>query len=252
MIFSSLISLSLISFTFTNDIVKKLSLGESSCKVLIVGKEQKFAKFISLHENEHTSIEGITNNINSSTFNCKLYILKQNGDRRLKYILKGKSYFFDPNRIFSLKGIKATLLNCNKSYPSELENRVKSFSDSLLLIMDVENSKNYIIAIHNNTNDKFSVLSYKKSRDAEQVYVNNDEDIDDFFIVTSATDYEHFKSKKLNVVLQSENAEDDGSLSIYCQKNGLKYINIEAELGHKDKQIKMIKETYSLIKNKSK
>jgi hypothetical protein len=51
------------------------------------------------------------------------------------------------------------------------------------------------------------------------------------------------------VVLQSANAIDDGSLSIYCQKNKLPYINIEAQHGQKAEQIKMLQETYSLIKN---
>ena len=54
------------------------------------------------------------------------------------------------------------------------------------------------------------------------------------------------------MVLQSINAIDDGSLSIYCQKNKLQYINIEAQHGQKEQQIKMLKETYSLIKSKIK
>lgn len=58
--------------------------------------------------------------------------------------------------------------------------------------------------------------------------------------------------KKYNIVLQSENASDDGSLSIYCQRNKLHYINIEAQNGQKEHQKKMILETYSLIKNKIK
>ncbi len=187
--------------------------------------------------------------------NCKLYELKQNGERLIKYKIKGKDYLFDPNRIFSSSGIKITILKYlehNKTPTQELENGLSLFADSLLKTIELKNPDCYIVAIHNNTNNDFSVIYYKNSKDAEEVYINNNEDIDNFYIVTSKTDFRYFKSKNKNVVLQSANANDDGSISIYCQKNNIKYINIEVQHGHKEQQIKMIKETYSLIKNKIK
>ena len=121
-----------------------------------------------------------------------------------------------------------------------------------LKTINLKNPDCYIVAIHNNTNNNFSVLTYKNSKNAEQVYVNDTQDIDNFFIVTNKSDFDYFKDTKRNVVLQSVNAIDDGSFSVYCQKNKLPYINIEAQNGQKSEQIKMINETYSLIKHKTK
>ena len=243
LIFSILILLT----SFIYDKVITFNLGKKTCKLSITGKGDESAKFISLHENEISSVQAFLK-ISPSLLNCKLYQLQQDGQRRIKYELNGKSYEFDPNRIFSAVGIKATLKNCNKNYPVEMEKLVKLFSDSLLSSMKIINTNDYIFAIHNNTNNAFSALSYKNSKDADEVYVNNEEDIDNFFIVTSKTDFNYFKTKQRNVVLQSASAADDGSLSIYCQKNKLHYINIEAEQGQTSIQVKMIQEAYSLIK----
>jgi hypothetical protein len=52
-----------------------------------------------------------------------------------------------------------------------------------------------------------------------------------------------------NVVLQNNTTvEDDGSLSVYCGKNRISYINFESESGHFEEQIKMITEIYIGIK----
>jgi hypothetical protein len=107
-----------------------------------------------------------------------------------------------------------------------------------------------MIAIHNNSSENFSVLSYNNSSNATAVFVSKDEDIDDFYIVTDTSDYEYFKNMNLNVVLQSKDAEEDGSLSVYCQQNQIPYINIEAEHGHLNKQIEMIKIVYDLVSEK--
>ena len=244
-----LILIAIITLTsFSYDSEKTFNLGNRTCKISTVGQDEKFAKFISLHDNENTSVEAFLE-IKSSLPKCRLYELKQSDERLLKYEIKGKVYSFDPNRIFSSIGIKGTILKYNKAHAQELENNLRLFADSLLKTINLKNSDCYIVAIHNNTNNDFSVLSYKNSKDAEEVYVNSSQDIDNFIIVTTKVDFDYFKDKKRNVVLQSANAIDDGSLSIYCQKNKLPYINIEAQHGQKAEQIKMLQETYSLIKN---
>jgi hypothetical protein len=82
--------------------------------------------------------------------------------------------------------------------------------------------------------------------------MNPSEDPDDFFFVTNLQDFEFFKTKKRNVVLQSLIALDDGSFSIYCARINQAYINIEAQDGHKETQKLMIKEAYQLIQSKQK
>lgn len=239
----------LTSFRYDSEIT--FNLGNKTCKISTTGQDEKLAKFISLHDNENTSVEAFLE-VKSSLPNCRLYELKQSEERLLKYEIKGKNYLFDPNRIFSSIGIKGTILKYNQSHPKELENGLSVFADNLLRTIDLKNPNCYVVAIHNNTNNDFSVLSFKNSKDADDVYINSNEDIDNFFIVTIKADFNYFKAKKRNVVLQSVNAIDDGSLSIYCQKNKLHYINIEAQHGQREQQIKMLQETYSLIKSKTK
>jgi len=247
LILISLIVLTSLSYERENT----FNLGTKACKLSITGQDDKFGKFISLHDNENTSVEAFTS-IKTSLPGCKLFELKQNEERLISYEMKGKDYLFDPNRIFSKIGIKSTLAKYNKSIPIEVENGIALFADSLLATMKINNTKSYIVAIHNNTNNDFSILSYKNSNDADEVYVNSSTDIDNFFIVTAKTDFDYFKVNKRNVVLQSKNAIDDGSLSIYCQKNKLNYINVEVQHGQKEEQVKMIQEAYSLIKFKTK
>ena len=243
----SLVSLS--SFTYYTE--KIFYLGNANCKLTETGQSDKLARFISLHDDENTSVEAYIS-IKSSLPHAKLFELKQTGERLLKYNINGTNYFFDPNRLFSTIGIKKTIVKYNKTYPKELEQGIKSISDSLLKFINPKSQNTYIVAIHNNTENNFSVLTYKNSKDAIEVFISKSEDIDNFFIVTNKTDFDYFKLLNRNVVLQSKEADDDGSLSIFAQKNGVPYINIETQHGQLNQQIKMIQETYSLIKNKIK
>ena len=103
----------LTSFSY-NESVRIFNLGNKSCKISTVGQDEKSAKFISLHDNENTSVEAFLE-IKTSLLNCKLYELKQNEERLLEYNINGKDYLFDPNRIFSSIGIKGTISKYNKT-----------------------------------------------------------------------------------------------------------------------------------------
>lgn len=246
--FSFLIGLILL-MSFTSDTNRIFYLGKKYCTLKTQGNSNKIASFISLHDNENTSVEvylSLTDTLNDIT----LYELQQTGERLLKYGIDKKEYSFDPNRIFSKIGVNNTLVKYNNVYPQELDDKLQAFADTLLSIITPTSTKGYIVAIHNNTDNNFSVLSYN-TKDTLEVFTSPMEDPDDFFIVTLKEDFEYFKSLQLNVVLQSENVVDDGSLSIYCQNKKIPYINIEVQHGHKTQQINMIQKTYSLIKNRA-
>lgn len=234
------------------DSVIVFPLGTNSCKLTYMGDQNRFATFIALHENETASVTAYLD-IASSLPNTALFRLNQSGQRNLRFKINESSYHFDPNRIFSLVGIKNTLLKLNpnvKSIPLEVEEGIKRFSDSLLSIFRLDLDSGYFVAIHNNTNNNFSVLSYKNSKNAIATYFNSNEDIDNFFIVNTLSDFDYFKTINKNVVCQSEKGVEDGSLSIYCTKNNIPYINIEVEMGNIQKQREMIQEVYCLIKQK--
>ena len=79
-----------------------------------------------------------------------------------------------------------TVINPNvKSIPLEVEEGIQRFSDSLLSIFRRELDSGYLVAIHNNTNNNFSVRSYVNSKNVIATHVNSDEDIDNFYIVNT-------------------------------------------------------------------
>lgn len=222
-----------------------LKLGNAACTVDVHKKRLNLAKLganpttlIALHENENTCISAFNALPNSSPF--VLYSISQMGNRLLEFKEKNKIYYFDPNRIFSKTGIIKTLKKYNTSYPKKIINKIAEFSDKILEITAIKNSSKHIIAIHNNTNGKFSAKSFNYYSRASKIYISKSKDPDDFFIVTQLSDFIFFKSQNQNVVLQSKSAADDGSLSIYCQKNRISYINVEAQHGHKKQQILML------------
>lgn len=204
--------------------------------------------FIALHDNENTAVEAYHSW--TEQLNINLLELHQRNDRYLQYEYLGRVYEVDPNMMFTDAGREKTLRRNNTAIPAELKKLVKSFADSLLQIIIDTGKNKYTIAVHNNTPDNFSVLTYKNSKNAADIFIAKEEDIDDFFIVTDTADFNYIKNMNLNVVLQSQTPEDDGSLSVYCHQNGIPYINVEAEHGHKDKQIDMIKVVYDLVNEK--
>lgn len=234
------------SFSYRTSI--SFSLGDADCQLIQMRSGDNTAAFVSLHENESTAVKAYEA-AKPHLQNTNLFELKQNGTRLLYCKLQGQKYFFDPNRIFSFPGIKKSIAVCNSSYLHGLEYNIKSFADSLLKVIVPNAGNTYIISLHNNTNNHFSVLTYQNSTDADEVFINPTEDIDNFFIVTDKAGFKYFKSLKRNVVLQNKNAEDDGSLSVYCQRNNIPYINIEAQHGHLNQQTQMIREAYSFAKH---
>jgi hypothetical protein len=230
---------------------KTIILGSKSCKLILKGKLENNAIFLSLHDDENTSVIAF-NEVSQSIDNPVLIELQQSGSRFIKYGYNGLDYLIDPNRIFTEIGINNTLKKNNKTVPAELKVALKKVSIQLIDLILPKDKKKYIVAIHNNSNDNYSAKSYVGSNDAEKIYMNPSEDPDDFFFVTNLQDFEFFKTKKRNVILQSLKALDDGSFSIYCARINQPYINIEAQDGHKETQKLMIKEAYQLIQSKQK
>ena len=107
--------------------------------------------------------------------------------------------------------------------------------------------KQWLIAMHNNTDGKYSILSYQdggeEAQNAMDLYINPKEDSDDFVYTTNRPLFDFLKLQKINVVLQSkESFVDDGSMSVYCELNKIQYANIETQHGHLSKQLKLLAE----------
>ncbi len=211
--------------------------------------------FLSLHENEQTGITVTTDHI--TAYGGIFTHLAHGGERNVTFSFNDTLYRFDPNRMFTAEGRRKTLDTLG-AYNTFADSIVALFADSLLSSMP---DPLLVMAVHNNSDENFSVNSYKKGgvyeHEAAAVYINKRLDADDFILTTDSHVFEFLKDKKCNAVLQDNaHCTDDGSLSVYYGKKGISYINIEAEHGHTETQAqllsavqKFIAESFSLLKS---
>ena len=233
-----------------NPIISELHypLGLDSIRFLIRNPSEKQGIiYFNMHDNENTAVTAADSIV--SQHGGQFIELKHRGKRWVEIKTVDKTSFcFDPNRIFTDLGIYKTLRTC-LSYNIENQKLVKNFAnfitDSLL------NKPKIIIALHNNVNG-YSIKEYLEKglyrHNADKIHVNEDLSIYDFYLVNDSTHFDYFQRLNYNVVLLSKNADDDGSLSVYCQQENIPYINVEAKEGHFQEQYKMLKEIQELIK----
>ena len=216
-----------------------------TCKIPING-----IWFVHVHEDEKTATSAATEFIDSIGYGC--FVTLQHGSgRNISFTQGGVSYKFDPNRMFTDAGRKATLQKLGKyseSAFSDVTRLAKTFTSNYI------DSNKLIIALHNNTNDGgLTIKSYTKggdyAPDASQVFINQKEDADDFFYTTSKKAFTFFKELGFNVMQQNNaTVTDDGSLSVYAGLKKIDYINIEAEHGKTAQQKRMLLATLQYIK----
>lgn len=210
---------------------------------------QNGISFVHVHENETTAVQAANYMMDSLQKGCFTTWQCQQ-QRFVDFNLNDTQYRFDPNRIYTPAGIKATLAS-NGKYSPAAALQVKSIGE--------EFKKNYVngfalvVALHNNSDGGgLSINSYQKgsvyAKDAKAVFVNPKQDTDDFFYTTNLSYYNFLKSKSYNVVLQNNaTVRDDGSLSVFCGNQQIPYLNIEAQDDHLSQQIKMLKIVLELI-----
>ena len=69
-------------------------------------------------------------------------------------------------------------------------------------------------------------------------------------MTTEENYFDNIKRLGFNVVLQNNmKVTDDGSLSVYCGKQRIPYINVEAENGHLTEQKEMLAAIWLLVKD---
>lgn len=221
-----------------------IGLGEDTRVIVmpVCKKKMEGIWFVHVHEDESTAADAAIEFIDSTGVGC-LVTLKHGMGRNISFNLMGKTFKFDPNRIYTAEGRKATLEKFG-AYSDSAFSAVSVLSN--FLTSRYIDSNRLIVALHNNTNDGgLTIKSYQKGgayqNDASKVFVNKKEDPDDFFYTTSLRAFDFFKEKGFNVLLQNNaTVTDDGSLSVYAGMKKIDYINIEAEHLKKDQQKKML------------
>ena len=196
--------------------------------------------YINVHDDEVTAINGAKKLLEK---NGGIFIkIENNKTRNIRFKLEGKYYTFDPNRIFSRVGIIQTLTLFGRINKKAID-EVEKFANRILQL--IPENPSCIIALHNNTNGKFSITSYLpgniRKKDANGLYVNPEEDPDNLFLTTDSVLFKRLADDKYNVVWQDNiNAKKDGSLSIYCGERNIRYVNCETEHGRQIQYQQMI------------
>jgi len=203
--------------------------------------------FLVIHDDENTSTRVAYSAMDD--FGASLVEMKNDGKYHFTLYADSLAYIFNPNRIFSLNGIEGTLAQMGPCTPEVVE-KISHFSGQVAGAFFYE--PEFIVALHNNRNGGFSIESYLSDSllmlVADEVFVNPEKDPDDFFYVIDPYHYEVLSKKGFNVILQTQKPfEDDGSLSVWCARLGVPYINVEAEHGRDDEQMLMLEAIRELL-----
>ncbi len=223
-----------------------IRLGDSTIVLLALHQNaDSLFSMLVLHDDENTAVEAGQAFVDEH--GGRLVELRAQGERRVVFSLDGQRFDFDPNRIYTDIGVRATL---NPSNDESAITVTRAFGKSIL---DVYAPVHVIVTLHNNTPDNYSALSYVEGgqyeNDAEAVHLEEGVDPDDFFYVTDEDLYDALRADDFNVVLQNnESVTDDGSLSVWAAQNDLLYVNVEAEHGHLEQQKVMIEELEFLLR----
>ncbi len=204
--------------------------------------------FLAIHDNEDTGIKAAFEYIR---FSGGSVVDSQYGDvRNYKFQYEGVEYQLDPNRIYSAYGIMAGL----EQYGSTNGDVIADLGVAANMILKFYNpgKLDYVFTLHNNTDGGFGITSYLKGYElelvADSLHINFSMDPDDLILVTDLKLYNEIKKQDVNVVLQSKDAADDGSLSIYAMVNKIPYINVEVQHGHLLENLQLIEVAAKALK----
>lgn len=229
--------------------VHNIKLGESSIAVNVYETPTAGVTFVALHRNERTSINAAREFV--AKYGGRLVELAPDASgktpRNIEFLMNGKFYSVDPNRIFTANGRRCAA-------DAELEGELAAFAGQIISLA-LNSERKLIVALHNNSDADAkgkpvrtgdltatafaaAVAKTKFADQAAGVFLSNSErDPDNFVFLANSAYLTYFSDKGFNVVLQKNASSltseacsvDDGSLSVYAAQNGIDYICLEAD-----------------------
>lgn len=226
-------------------LINLVSFGEDSSDILLYN----------MHDNENTS--ALAGRILATQRGGSYYELMHNGKRNISFLFGEDSIHIDPNRIYTDTGIWQQLAK-NNITDTLAHRMIEAWRDSLLTVLNIHD-RSLVIALHNNTDENYSFMSYMPGEEyadeAQAVFKGCFLDYDDFYFVTEYPILDLLCFGQYHVVMQANDTmTDDGSLSVYCGRLGIPYINVEAQHGHLIRQVNMLMFAYRQLveRNQSK
>ena len=203
-------------------------------KVIKNGESNR--RFIWIHGDEKTAAILLKRHLKD---NYGTAFLIENNKREV-YI---NDYMVDPNRIFSKAGVEKNLIKFNGNISkTAIDKMVNLIANDKEIFFDriTPPNRGLLIALHNNLHaytieDEIPLSTEISLKNSEHPHHHN------FFICTNRDDYNLLSKSPYNVVLQETDPEEDnGSLSWFANRKGVRFINIETRLGHLSTQTKML------------
>jgi hypothetical protein len=203
-------------------------------KVIKNGESNR--RFIWIHGDEKTAAILLKRHLKD---NYGTAFLIENNKREV-YI---NDYMVDPNRIFSKAGVEKNLIKFNGNISkTAIDKMVNLIANDKEIFFDriTPPNRGLLIALHNNLHtytieDEIPLSTEISLKNSEHPHHHN------FFICTNRDDYNLLSKSPYNVVLQETDPEEDnGSLSWFANRKGVRFINIETRLGYLSTQTKML------------
>ncbi len=211
-----------------------LQVGDTT--VIIKQQHHGYGKaFVHVHQNETTALKAARAVVKAKGGSV-LTLVHPGGGRNVVFHVGKRRYEFDPNRIYTDRGIKKTLTEFG-SYSRVAHQEVKKLATKITSLLP----QGKIIAVHNNST--YSLKNYFRghdlARDAQAININKRHFYRNFYLATNQHDYTRFRQLNFNSVWQATDVVDDGSLSVYLSRN--RYVNVEAGYDQLAEQIRMLR-----------
>ena len=223
-------------------------LGDATVHAKVFQRGASSLTMINVHDDENTSV--LAGKVVVKESGGRLIELVHSGGRLVEFKLEGQTYRFDPNRIFSDEGIRATL--SRRSTYSEAAHRVVKDFATKFIEQHALDREPVIVALHNTDGHGLTINSYRAEGDmssaSSTLHASARRSPGDFFYVTDRRFFDYLKARDFNVTLQDDtNVPDDGSASVYFARKGISYLNIEADVSHLDEQTEMVRVAREMI-----
>lgn len=225
-----------------------LDMSSLPLKIVKYSYGKPHVNFLVIHDNEDTGVKAAFEYIR---FSGGSVFDSQYGDvRNYNISYQGQKYQIDPNKIYSTYGIMEGL-EFYGAFNHEVSAKLNTAAERILKFYN-SGTPDYIFTLHNNTDGAFGVNSYLKGHElelvADSLHINFNMDPDDLILVTDLKLFNELKKQDVNVVLQSKDAADDGSLSLYAMQKKIPYINVEVQHGHQLQNLQLIEIAVKALK----
>ena len=217
-------------------------MGDTRVRVVVAEVTRKGSEgliYFHPHENEHGS--AVVTRHTVQVAGGRLVEIRCEGDRLITFRLKGSTYSFDPNRMFTDAGLQRSLSHFGPFSPEALDCG-RNLRHAVL--NQLGEGKTPIVAVHNNAEDGVNALAYRKggqfAAQASKVAINPKEKPHNFFLVLDEGLFSRLHHAGFNTVLESPHVSDDGSLAFLCLQHQWPFINVEASEGDINQQQRML------------